>query len=290
MLSIVVCTANRSKQLQQCLSHIVNSENPGIPTELIVVDNNSSDNTKDVVAGFEGSSFCKIKYLFESRQGHSQARNRGLAEARYPLVAFTDDDCYVAKDWMVSILREFSADPSLHILGGRVELADTGDQPVGIRTFTDRTQVLSFRELLSRMIGCNFVCARKVFDEVGGFDLYLGKGSRCGCAEDTDFFYRALKKGFKVIYVPEMIVFHAHGRSTSTAAHSVRDDYARGRGAFYCKYILKGDLMILKEALRELRGLVRTTLKQTKADYSRYPATRALWKLALGGLQRLSKR
>ena len=79
---------------------------------MIVVDNNSSDDTKDVVAGFENSSFCEIKYVFEGKQGLSRARNRGLAEAKYPLVAFTDDDCYVAKDWIVSILREFSVDRS----------------------------------------------------------------------------------------------------------------------------------------------------------------------------------
>jgi len=290
MISIVVCTANRSKQLKQCLSHIVNSQSPGGATELIVVDNNSSDDTKDVVAGFGDSSFCEIKYVFEGRQGHSRARNRGLAEARYPLVAFTDDDCYVARDWMVSILREFSVDPSLHILGGRVELAQTGDQPVGIRTFTDRMQVSSFRELHSRMIGCNFVCAREVFNEIGVFDTHLGKGSRCGCAEDTDFFYRALKKGCKVLYSPEITVYHAHGRSTSTSTQSVRDDYARGRGAFYCKYILKGDLLILKEALREVRSLVRNTLQQTEAGGSGYPPTRALRKLALGGVQRLLAR
>jgi hypothetical protein len=269
---------------------MVNSQNPGVPTELIVVDNNSSDDTKEVVSGFEDSSFCEIKYLLEGRQGHSQARNRGLAEARYPLVAFTDDDCYVARDWIVSIRREFSSDPSLHILGGRVELANTVDQPVGIRTFTDRMQISSFRELHSRMIGCNFVCARTVFDEVGVFDTHLGKGSRCGCAEDTDFFYRAFKKGFKILYAPEMAVSHAHGRSTSTATQSVRDDYARGRGAFYCKYILKGDLHILNEAMREVRSLARTTLQQTRADCSGYPATRALRKLALGGVQRLLKR
>jgi len=290
MISIIVCTANRSKQLKQCLSHIVNSQNPGGATELIVVDNNSSDDTKDIVAGFGDSSFCEIKYVFEGRQGHSRARNRGLAEAKYPLVAFTDDDCYVARDWMVSILREFSMDPSLHILGGRVELAQAGDQPVGIRTFPDRLQISSIRELQSRMIGCNFVCAREVFNEVGLFDRHLGKGSRCGCAEDTDFFYRTLKKGFKILYAPEMAVFHAHGRSTSTATKSVRDDYARGRGAFYCKYILKGDLLILKEAMREVRSLVRTTLQQNDAGCSGYPPTRALRKLALGGVQRLLKR
>jgi len=290
MISIIVCTVNRSKQLKECLFHIVNSQYPGGATELIVVDNNSTDDTKDIVAAFVDSSFCEIKYVFEGRQGHSRARNRGLAEAKYPLIAFTDDDCYVARDWMVSILREFSVDPSPHILGGRVELAKTGDQPVGIRTFTDRRQVSSFRELHSRMIGCNFVCTRKVLDEVGEFDIHLGKGSRCGCAEDTDFFYRAFKKGFKVLYAPQVAVFHAHGRSTSTAMQSVRDDYARGRGAFYCKYILKGDLLILKEALRELRGLVKAIFQQTRTGYPEYPATRALCKLALGGVQRLLKR
>jgi hypothetical protein len=87
-----------------------------------------------------------------------------------------------------------------------------------------------------------------------------------------------------------MAVFHAHGRSTSTATKSVRDDYARGRGAFYCKYILKGDLHILKEAMREVRSLARTTLQQTGAGCSGYPPTRALRKLALGGVQRLLKR
>jgi GT2 family glycosyltransferase len=291
MISIVVSTANRSKQLKQCLYHILNSQNPGGAIELIVVDNNSSDDTKDVVARFFGDShFCEIKYVFEGRQGLSHARNRGLAEARYPLVAFTDDDCHVARDWTASILREFSVNPPPHILGGRVEPAQTGDQRVGVRTFPDRMQVSSFKELHSRMIGCNFVCTREVFDEVGVFDPLLGKGTRSGSAEDTDFFYRALKKGFKIVYVPEMTVFHAHGRSTPIATNSVRDDYIRGKGAFYCKYILKGDFLVLKEALREVRSLIRNALQQTESGGSRYLPTRALRELALGCAQRLIKR
>jgi len=290
MISIVVSTVNRSQQLKQCLSYLLASQSPGCATELIIVDNNSSDDTKEVVAGFGDSSFCEIKYVFEGRQGLSRARNRGLAEAKYSLVAFTDDDCYVAKDWLLTILREFSGDPSLHILGGRVDLAQAGDQPVGIRTFPDRIQVSSFGELHSRMIGCNFVCAREVFNEVGVFDTLLGKGSRSGSAEDTDFFYRALKKGFKIIYDPEMAVFHAHGRSTPTSTNSVRDDYARGKGAFYCKYILKGDLLILKKAMWEVLSLVRATLQQTGAGGSEYLPTRALCELVLGGVQRLLKR
>lgn len=290
MISIVICTANRAKQLKQCLYHILNSENPGVTTELIIVDNNSSDDIKDIAVSFGESSFCEIKYVFEGRQGLAYARNRGLAEARHPLVAFTDDDCYVARDWMVTILREFSVDPSIHILGGRVELAQAGDQRVGIRTFPDRMQVSSFWELHSRMIGCNFVCAREVFDEVGEFDVLLGKGSRSGSAEDTDFFYRALKKGFKIVYVPEMAVSHDHGRSTSTSMQSVRDDYVRGRGAFFCKCIFKGDLQILKVAMCEVLSLVRATLQQIGVGGSEYPPTRALRELALGGVQRLIKR
>ena len=290
MISVVVCTVNRARQLKECLSHLHNAHNPGVITELIVVDNNSSDKTKEVVAGFRDSSFSEIKYLFEERQGLSHARNKGIAEAKYPLLAFIDDDCYVGKDWLGTIFREFFSDPFLDILGGRVELAQKSDQPVGIRTFSDRAQISSFWELHLRMIGCNFVCTRKAIEKVGQFDPLLGKGSKSGSAEDTDFFYRALKKELKIMYSPELTVFHAHGRSTLISTQSVRDDYSRGRGAFYCKYLLKGDLHIFKTAMRELRTHFRNIFLQTAPSCSMYPSTSSLRQLALGGFQRLFNR
>src|SRR6185503_14772930 len=117
-LSVIICTRDRASLLDRCLQRF--KETPSDGLELIVVDNNSSDDTKAVVQEFAESASFDVRYIFEHRTGLSHARNRGIAEASGSIIAFTDDDCLVDHQWVSRILNEFSADRSLAVLGGRV--------------------------------------------------------------------------------------------------------------------------------------------------------------------------
>lgn len=286
-LSVIICTRDRAPQLERCLQEFKEAQTFRKSWELIVVDNNSSDDTKAVVRKFAASTPFHVRYLFEGRQGLSHARNRGIAEASNSIIAFTDDDCLVDRQWAGTIVREFSTDPSLAVLGGRVEPGDPNGQSVGTRTFSDRKQISSFQELFGRMIGCNMAFSRKVFEVIGGFDPLLGKGTSLGSAEDLDLLYRALKEQLTIVYVPEAVVFHAHGRASTSSIQQVNDEYAKGRGGFYWKHVVRGDLRIAQRAVREIAYLSRASLVSGNRHGARPSPPRVLRNLAMGAFYRL---
>jgi len=251
--SIIICTYNGSKRIKQTFeSLMLMILPPELQWEIIVVDNNSSDNTRDVILDFKRSSRLNVQYLFESRQGLAHARNKGVTEANGDIVVFTDDDCIVDKHWLGYILKEFSSDTTLAGLGGRVELYNKKDKPVTIRTFKERRLFSKPHQLFNLLPGCNMAFKRKVFDMIGHFDPHFGAGTRIAAAEDSDFFYRVQKAGFKMIYSPDPLIYHNHGRTTVEQIIALNRGYVIGRGAFYFKYILRGDFKILVLAFREI--------------------------------------
>jgi len=282
---VIICTRDRASLLDRCLQRF--KETPSDGLELIVVDNNSSDDTKAVVQEFAESASFDVRYIFEHRTGLSHARNRGIAEASGSIIAFTDDDCLVDHQWVSRILNEFSADRSLAVLGGRVEPGNANGQTGGTRTFSDRIIITSFSDLFRHMIGCNMAFSRSVFEVIGGFDPLLGKGTPLGSAEDLDLLYRALKTQQTIVYVPEAVVFHAHGRISTSSIQQVNDEYAKGRGGFYLKYIVRGDLDIAKRAVREIVSLTKGSLVSSNRDGARPSPPRVLRNLAIGAFYRL---
>lgn len=258
MISAVICTRNRAPKLEHCLLHMAGLNRGVTPAwQLVVVDNGSEDDTRRVVDKFTTS--LPLKYVFEAKRGLSHARNRGIFEAEYPIIAFTDDDCLVDSDWLAGVAAQFAKRDGLSILGGRVELAHASDFPVASRTHDRREEIATIEDILAMMIGCNMAFRRGVFDEIGLFDPALGKGTRIGSAEDIDILYRALKSGRSIAYSPDVVVRHAHGRDTEALLENVTHDYVRGRGAFYCKFI--GDRHVARMAYWEVRSLIKEQLR-----------------------------
>jgi glycosyltransferase involved in cell wall biosynthesis len=283
MLSVIIPTRNRARSLEQCLAHFSRSNFHGLHNwELIVVDNNSDDDTPAVIDKSSRAFPFTIKYAYEGRTGISHARNRGIAEATQPIIAFTDDDCFVDQDWGHAILKAFAQDPDLSIIGGRVELANPNDRPVSIRTSCEKALISSFGQLMDTMIGCNFACTRRALDTIGYFDPAMGAGTRTESADDTDFLYRGLRQGLKMAYSPEILVLHNHGRRSEEAIDALRRVYSRGRGAFYCKYLLRGDKEILRNAYWEFRGLVSALTERSPETGSKSVARQLVTNLVAG--------
>jgi hypothetical protein len=257
-LSILIASYNRSSSLLSSLRELTRQAVPeGIDLEVVIVDNNSTDETKNVVALFVGKNPCRFRYFLETSQGKSAALNKGILEAKGEILAFTDDDCLPNPDWVATIVSEFAADPSLGAIGGRVELYDKQDKPVSIRTCTQRTQISTPSQLFSLLIGCNMAVRRGVCEKVKKFDTSLGPGKRARALEDMDFLYRIYKQGFRMLYSPAVLVFHNHGRKSDADVQSLTRNYLIGRGAFFCKHILKFDREILQIAYWEVSGLMK---------------------------------
>ncbi len=287
MVSLIICTYNRADALKQCLQACAHFPIDEVQFEIIVVDNNSSDHTKKVVQEFLALPSFPLRYFYEARQGLSYARNRGISEARYPVLGFTDDDCLPEANWVARLYREFSSDATLSILGGQVVPGSNGEL-IGIRPFPDRANISSYEQIFQMLIGCNMSCRRQVFQEIGVFDDHLGKGAKAGSGEDLDFFYRAFKQNLKIAYSPDVKVVHQHCRTVPGAIQTVRNSYARGRGAFYGKHILAGDMFIGKRAYWEIIHNTKCLFSLNGGLSKGFSHARQLLHLLLGGVSSLS--
>jgi glycosyltransferase involved in cell wall biosynthesis len=296
MISIVVSTCNRSARLPNLLASLARmSVPPALSWEVVVVDNNSTDDTCGVVTRFSAQAGFTCRYVFEERQGISHARNRGIAEAQGDVIACVDDDCLVDESWLAQIAVEFVRDEALLVLGGRVELFDPADARVSIRTGRERLVLTGSPAAVEQIIGCNFAFRRSAVTQLGGFDVRFGVGSGAVPSyEDCEFVYRVVRQGGGIIYAPDVLVLHHHGRREGAALDSLQRGYAVGRGGFYAEYVRRADWLVIRMAGSELIDRVirilspRTTSGRRAAQIE---ALRALFEgavrmIRLGGASR----
>jgi glycosyltransferase involved in cell wall biosynthesis len=218
LLSVIMSTYNRGELLRGALDSILAQQAAETPDfELIVVDNNCTDNTRAIVERAANADE-RVRYVFEPQQGLSHARNAGIREARAPFIAFTDDDVRAEPDWAAAIVRAFREYPDADMVGGRVlpvwpatppawltrdhwaplALADYGDLPVEV--------TLAHPICL---VGANVSIRRRALDAVGGFATGVQRvKDGIGSLEDHEFLLRLLRAGRKAVYDPR-IVIHA---------------------------------------------------------------------------------
>jgi glycosyltransferase involved in cell wall biosynthesis len=243
-ISLIIVTRNRCEQLARCLQSVtrITFERPW---ELIIVDS-STDDTASAVQEFTKTAPVPVRYLFEPKPGIGNARNAGLRIARGDIVAFTDDDCYPASDFLSLVWLAFE-DSSIGYISGRIMLHDPDDYPLTInestvpRTFPAKSFIRA-----GEVMGANMAFRRKVLLDVGGFDPYVA-------AEDVDVAGRASASGWEGRYRPEVVVSHHHGRKESDLP-ALWKLYAVGRGAYYMKLLLNGHLRWYLRAVYEMRG------------------------------------
>jgi glycosyltransferase involved in cell wall biosynthesis len=216
-ISVILCTYNRCENLGKALESVASSRLPdSIGWEILVVDNNSKDRTKEVVEEYASRCPARFRYLFESKQGLSNARNAGIAAARGVAIAFTDDDVTVDPYWLCNltgpilegqcsgvggriVLGDFEPPSWLAIsgpmsLGGPLAQFDLGDEP---------------GRLEKPPFGACMAFHKTVFEECGGFRTDLGRsGQNLNGNEDTEFGSRLLAKRLSLLYVPSAVVYH----------------------------------------------------------------------------------
>lgn len=260
-LSVVICTRNRAAKLRNALAALERMAAPvGLNWEVLVVDNGSTDDTRSLVETAAAQCPFPLRYAFEPRPGASHARNTAIHEAQGTVIASIDDDCLPQDDWLAEVIAAFEADPSLDVVGGRVELYNKTDKAITIRTETTAYQVTRPGQIFASIPGCNIAYRRALACAIGGFDTRFGPGAPIPAAEDPDFLYRALKQGAKLAYRPQICVQHDHGRQTDDDVFALEKNYIRGRGGFYAKHLLRGDRQILRMAYWETGALVKAIL------------------------------
>lgn len=279
-ISLVICTRNRASTLPACLAAL-NRLKSDVAFEIVIVDNGSTDQTADVLAEFASTSPATVVLLHEPCAGVSRAKNVGILAARGEVIAFTDDDCYPAEDYLTAIMHCLS-DENIAYLGGKVLLFDPADLPITIQPLNHVVSLPAGCYLTPGLIhGANFAFRRSVFDRAGGFDISLGPGTPL-IAEDIDMLQRASLAGFSGLYSPLITVFHHHRRQTPKDEEDVMRSYALGRGAYFYKGLSGRDSrgVFVWPVLRRIGGHITflrfTELRQELQGALLYRRTRHL--------------
>jgi glucosyl-dolichyl phosphate glucuronosyltransferase len=241
-VSVIVATYNRGAILRGTLESLMNQESAGIRYEVIVIDNNSTDDTPQVVEELKnGFASGNLIYGFEPKQGVSYARNKGIVTARAPIIAFTDDDIRPAPNWVASIHRAFKSLPHADCVGGKVLPAKETTFPawltrdywtaLALLDFGDESMVLDVRNGPG-LVAANFAVRASVFQECGSFapELQRVKGS-IGSMEDHQFQLRLTAAKKCLMYCPEIVVYaHVLKERLCKSYHRRWHD---GHGYFY---------------------------------------------------------
>jgi glycosyltransferase involved in cell wall biosynthesis len=237
-ISIVIATYNRGEKLLRTLRSLVAQTLPSEEWEAVAVNNNSSDNTAEVFAGFAAAHpGLNLRMVDEGRQGLSWARNRGIAEARAAVIAIIDDDEEVNEGFCEAYATLFDRHPEISAAGGKViPLYETG-RPVWMSCFTERPIAGTLDRGNAEKpfergypAGGNMAVRAEIFAKYGAFNTALGRtGDNPMGGEEKDFFARLSGAGETVWYVPEAVIHHIIPPEKLTMKYFRR--LARGCGA-----------------------------------------------------------
>jgi glycosyltransferase involved in cell wall biosynthesis len=239
LLSIIVCTRNRARTLERALESLIAQDRSPGEWEIVVVDNGSTDDTAEVIRSFAGRG--PVHYTFGDIPGLGGARNSGIAAARGRLLAFTDDDVIVHKDWAARIVTAFEQNPDVSAVHGYTYANADVPEMFSVRTRPHACYFEGKEAVFESSPGNNMAYRREVIDRIGGFDPSLGAGAKYPTAEDSDFWYRVLKAGLKAYYDPSIQVWHGPDVSSRPFQSEVLRSDA-GIAAWYGKHAAMGDL------------------------------------------------
>ena len=273
-LSIIVCTRNRAKQLAtliQCLGSQKNIES--LNWEIVIVDNNSTDNTREVAYAFCEGSNLKINYIFESKIGLSNARNTGILTSKGSLILFIDDDVLIPKEFLSNALFGIQEFPEFQIFGFKVlpdwdELISLSKKrdfkpPFWLSLKKPFSLIQSFlpihdlgseslqypNRIAQNPIGACFLIKKEVFERLGPFREDLGAG-QSGVCEDTEYFWYALMNNLNILYWPYAVLYHPVMPERLTVQYLHKWYFNLGKSL----YLVKNTGRLQKESMLQSEG------------------------------------
>jgi len=232
-VSIIICTCNRSQDLSKTLEAMRALRRPeGIPVELLVVDNASTDDTPDVVRAFQLDNI-PVRYICETKRGLSHARNRGVSEAAGEIILFTDDDVRPPQDWITGMCAPLWEGKAEAVAGG-VRTA-----PYLVRPWMQAPHYDWLAETRGldpdkpdRMVGANMGFLKSITEKIPAFDTELGAGTP-RTHEETLFAWQLNAAGYRIAGRLDMVVEHHCGSSRLRRASFLSTAERLGHGMAY---------------------------------------------------------
>jgi glycosyltransferase involved in cell wall biosynthesis len=236
-ISAVVCTLNRAAYLAKAVQSLVNQTYPKHHYEIIVVDNGSTDNTRDVVEQFSQSA--TIRYIYEPIKGLSQARNTGWQAASGKYVAYIDDDAIACPHWLEKMMEAFdTVKPAPASVGGKAVPLWESERPAwledrmlgayAIVDWGDRARFLK-PSSPEHHVGCNVAFTRQVLQECGGFNVNLGRKGKNLLSNDEHLIRKYMDcHGLGIYYDPEILVDHLVPKERLTRRFMLRRHFWQG--------------------------------------------------------------
>jgi len=296
-LSVGLCTYNRADFLPRVLETLRQQTLDPALFEILVIDNNSTDNTHEVVQQFaENNPHLNVRYCLETSQGVSYARNRSYQEAHGEYVVYFDDDELAEPDWIEGYHRFISQHPGAAIYAGRIVITylegtpawnseyvegwygkyDFGAQPVEITEETVANRQAALPNAGNMAARVDFLKA------IGGFDVTLGrKGNQMLGGEETQIALKALEQGERMVYNPSSTIAHVVFPARLSIDFLKEKHFMQGRTYFrlhkeeivrkgmlrllagkaaYCLRLLSG--MINPSRQKQLEACLRLTFEQ----------------------------
>lgn len=218
MLSVIICTYNRDKYIYNVLQSLAENTLPSDRYEIVLVDNNCSDNTRGecdrFVRDYPDISF---RYFVETNQGLSHARNRGIKESKGNILVYVDDDALVNKEYLQTYADFFEKHSDIDAAGGPIIPQYETEEPSWMSHFT-KALITGYKYLGDKQKefpkndypgGGNAAYRASVFEKVGLFNVELGrKGDSLVGAEEKDIFDKMTTLGMRFFYLPNAILYH----------------------------------------------------------------------------------
>jgi predicted dehydrogenase/glycosyltransferase involved in cell wall biosynthesis len=231
-ITLIICTYNNCDSLRRTLASLTRLAVPsGALLEVVVVDNNSSDNTCQVAEDFVER--LPLRYIFEPEQGLAYARRRGVRESSSELIGFVDDDCVLAPDWIEQAVLFCEKHPWAGAVGGRVRPVYEIPPP----DFLLRHPCMSAQDLgdfpqqmpstgLTNLVGAGLLLRRSSLEATGWIERHFlvdHRGNSLSTAGDTEMVLRIRAAGYELWYNPAMRLDHCIPRSRISLSYVCRN-------------------------------------------------------------------
>lgn len=196
-VSVIVPVYNAEKMIGECISSLLNLNYDKKLIELIIVNNNSTDKTTEILNKYKDS----ITILEEPKKGPAAARNRGIVNAKFNKIAFTDADCIVDKDWIYNLIGPLNA-INVGLVGGRILSKSPANKIEKYGEEIHNHEKAINKYIPPYAVTMNWASRTSVLREMGFFNENLIRG------EDNDLSRRIYRAGYKLVYCPEAVIFH----------------------------------------------------------------------------------